>query len=1041
MTAETARTTIIHRIEVRPREGFGDVRGAAALREVTALGDGEGGLPERIDHAAVYLVEGPEDAALAARLADELLADPVTQQATVIAGEARRGASIGGARGGLVSIIEVHPLPGVTDPAAESIEAVAERLIGLRVRVRTGSRWEFHGVDADRAESLVRRALANPVVHSLHRGPHHPAAFPAPRPHGDAIRDVPLLGLDDAALERLSREAHLFLSLDEMRAIRGHYRALGREPREIELETIAQTWSEHCVHKTLKSTIRYREGDVEAMPLGPQVSGGAARPGHERLADGTIVIRNLLRSTIAAATHELMAEGIDWCLSVFVDNAGVIAFDDLHAVCFKCETHNHPSAIEPYGGAATGVGGCIRDVMGTGLSARPIASTDVFCVAWPRRPSAARRPDEGSRSVVPAGALDPARILRQVVAGVRDYGNRMGIPTVAGAVWFDDDYIGNPLVYCGCIGVMPRNLVRGEVRPGDRIVVVGGRTGRDGIHGATFSSAELTETHADEFSHAVQIGNAITQKKVLDALMAMRDDPRGCLYDAITDCGAGGFSSAVGEMGREHGAEVHLDRAPLKYEGLSPTEAWISEAQERMVLAVPPAKLDAVIAHCEAHQVEWCDLGQFGCRLDGPSGPEPHLRLLWRGAEVGRLSTTFLDEALPMPQREASFAAPKRASATAESGAAVAVQDLLPALLRHPNIASKHWIVRQYDHEVQGGSVVKPFVGERQEGPADGAVLLPVRGSLRGLAVGCGLATGLRDDPRAMALAAIDECVRNLVCLGADPARCAILDNFSWPSCRDAANLGALVRAAEGCYDGAKAYRTPFISGKDSLNNQFVAEGGEVIQIPPTLLISGMAIVEDVRRCVTSDLKAPGNLLVLVGPRSRSLRGSHAGRLTERDCGDLPLVDLALGPAVARAVSAAIAAGTIRSAHDCADGGLAVAVAEMAIGGGFGAVIDARALDGAPAPAARSSGAPPKGSVIDEALLAELFGEWPSRYLLEVPEEALGRFRAALAGSAPAAAIPHAVIGRVVADRRLILGEVSWTLDELRAAWRGTLDW
>ena len=315
-----------------------------------------------------------------------------------------------------------------------------------------------------------------------------------------------------------------------MKAIQAYFREQDREPTDIELETLAQTWSEHCVHKTLKSAV-----DVEVRDAAGKVVEHAAVQESDQ--------GNDLRQ------HD----GVDgaarrrrpFCLSVFADNAGVIAFDETDAVCFKVETHNHPSAIEPYGGSATGVGGVIRDILGTGLAAKPIANTDVFCVAFPD--TATHR----GQIRFPSGVIHPKRILQQVVAGVRDYGNRMGIPTVNGAVYFDDRYLGNPLVFCGCVGLIPRDKIDKETGTGDAIVVMGGRTGRDGIHGATFSSAELTDTHADEFSHAVQIGNAITEKKVADVILQARD--RG-LFTAITDCGAGGLSSAVGEMGEKIGA-------------------------------------------------------------------------------------------------------------------------------------------------------------------------------------------------------------------------------------------------------------------------------------------------------------------------------------------------------------------------------------------------------------------------------------------------------------------------------------------------------
>jgi phosphoribosylformylglycinamidine synthase len=1015
MPAVPSASSAVHRIEVRARRGQSDPRGASVLRQIQSLGLERP--PRRVEHAAVYLLKGELTAEEVARVAEELLADPVTQSAEV-------QSSVGAARervGSGTAIVEVHPLAGVTDPASESVQLAIEAMLGKRVEVRTGERFDLHGTDARVARTVAERLLANTVVHAIHLEPYYPESFPAGRPYRLSVRDVPILGLDDAGLERLSREAHLFLSLDEMRAIRDEYRRLGREPREIELETLAQTWSEHCMHKTLKSTVRYRE---------PANAGGwslravaAGRPGHRVEADGTVVIENLLKSTVAAATRELMTDGVDWCLSVFVDNAGVIAFDDEWAVCFKCETHNHPSAIEPYGGAATGIGGCIRDIMGTGLVAKPIAATDVFCVAYPDL-------DE-----VPSGCLHPRRILDQVVAGVRDYGNRMGIPTLNGAVWFDNNYVGNPLVYCGCIGLMPRDKVFGSVRSGDRIVVLGGRTGRDGIHGATFSSAELTDTHADEFSHAVQIGNPIVEKKVLDCLLAARDAEGGPLFRGVTDCGAGGFSSAVGEMGKDLGAEVDLERAPLKYDGLSPVEVWISEAQERMVLAVPPDRLARLAELCAEHQVEWCDLGVFGT-------PTKELVLRWHGTEVGRLDCDFLHKGNPMPVREARWdpawasqqgpasghAPPKpilglRGASSGRLRLGDGPAELitaLEALLAHPNIASKAWIIRQYDHEVQGMSVVKPLVGPGA-GPGDGAVLQPLPSSRRGLAVGNGLATGLSSDPYPMVLAAIDECVRNLVCVGADPERIAILDNFCWPSCGDARNMGSLVHAAEACYDGAKAYRTPFISGKDSLNNQFTTEEGRTIRIPPTLLISGFGIVPDVEGATTMDAKRSDSLLLLVGATAGCMGGSHLELLTGagKPGRALPTVDLALGPAIARAVHAAIRAGLVRSAHDCSEGGLLVAAAEMAFAGGIGLEIEPEA-----APVAANA---------EPSLVERCFAEDPSRYLLEVAPDALERLRPILAG------VPHAVVGHFREEPsftvRSSLGSACISLDRLRERW------
>ncbi len=985
--------TAMHRIEVRPRRGHPDPRGARVQKAIEGLGLTR--LPKKVEHASVYLLEGALTTSEVDRIAHELLADCVTQSAEIHSSSRTSRPTV--APGS--AVVEVHPLAGVTDPAAESVQAAILALTGRVVEVRTGARYDLHGVDRMVAKAVGERLLANPVIHAIHTDPYFPSSFPEGTPYKLAVVSVPITKRNDAELEKLSREAHLFLSLDEMKAIQVEYRRLGREPREIELETLAQTWSEHCVHKTFKSTVRYRELAQDPAFEGQWslVADAKTRPNHEVSADGIVTVKNLLKSTVAASTFELMADGIDWCLSVFVDNSGVVAFDDTDAVCFKCETHNRPSAIEPYGGAATGIGGCIRDIIGTGLGAKPIAATDVFCVAYP------------DVAQVPQGCIDPKRVLTQVVAGVRDYGNRMGIPTLNGAVYFDDNYVGNPLVYCGCIGLMPRTCVKGGARRGDVIVGLGGRTGRDGIHGATFSSAELTDTHASEFSHAVQIGNAITEKKLLDAILAMRDRADGPLYHGLTDCGAGGFSSAVGEMASELGASVHLDRAPTKYDGLSPTEVWISEAQERLVISIDRSKLALLAEICADHDVEWCDLGTFGC--DNTS--EADITLYWHGTEVGRLSCVFLHESVPMPVREAvwdaSWALQQRASkrrVTREVAATEAdALKLLPELLAHPNIASKAWIIRQYDHEVQGSSVIKPLVGvavgASGGGPSDAAVIRPKKNSDRALAIANGLATGLGADPYAMAIAAVDECVRNLVCTGADPTRIAILDNFCWPSCKDPRNMGALVRACEGCYDAAKAFRAPFISGKDSLNNQFVTEDGRTIQIPPTLLISGFAPIEKDTRAISMDAKRAGSKLVIVGTTSNRLGGSHFALFASvaASSGRLPMPCLSRGPANAAAVHRAMNADLVRSAHDCSEGGVLVAAAEMAFSGGLGLSLDLSQLP----------------VVGDVPLLSLAFAEDASRYLLEVDASDLPALAKALGDA------PYAVIGSFESHGEFVL--------------------
>ena len=887
------------RIETRVRPAYTDPAGVAALADLRLAG-----LKARsVRVHQVFFVRG---ASRPDRLASELFIDPVLE-------EAASGAGAGVA-------VSVCKRPGVMDPAEASILRAA-RALGDRPERAVIAKTYWIEADAAEEEILAaaRASLANDVIEEIVLGP---APIPRDLPKGSVQGRMPPVPLDtsDEELVAISRRHVLALNLEEMLAIRAHFETLGRAPHLGELETIAQTWSEHCKHKTLTGPIEYTE-------------------------DGrTEHIENLLKETVFGATRKLAK---DWCVSVFKDNAGVVRFDDDFDVCFKVETHNHPSAIEPYGGAGTGIGGVIRDILGTGLGARPIANTDVFCFG---------PLDTGE---LPKGVLHPLRIMKGVVAGVRDYGNRMGIPTVNGAVCFDDRYLGNPIVYCGTVGILPRGMSEKAARPGDRIVAVGGRTGRDGIHGATFSSEPLHDESDVVSSGAVQIGNAIEEKRTLDCLLRARD--RG-LYTAVTDCGAAGFSSAVGEMGEECGAEVWLERAPLKYEGLNPVEIWISEAQERMVLSVPPEHEAELLALFAAEDVEATVIGEFN-----DSG-----RLLVKHGDevIVDLDMGFLHQGLPKTPRTATWTTP--AVGGPEPGDPKA---RLLDLLRDGNVCSKEWIVRQYDHEVQAGAAIKPLVGPEGRGPGDAAVVVPVLGRHRGVVIGSGINPRYGDlDPYHMAMCCVDEAIRNVVAVGADPARIALLDNFSWGDCKNPETLGAMVRAARGCRDAALLFETPFVSGKDSLNNEYRTESGS-IRIPHTLLVSALGQVDDVTRCVTSDLKRAGSKLVLVG----ETRGD-------------PIPQVRPGaPQVMRDVAGAIRNGMVRACHDLAEGGLGVAATEMAIGGGLGVRIDTE---------------------------IDLFNESPSRFLLELEDDVgIGE-----------------VVGEVVAEPVVDFGTFRLDLGEARDA-------
>jgi phosphoribosylformylglycinamidine synthase len=638
----------------------------------------------------------------------------------------------------------------------------------------------------------------------------------------------------------------------------------------------------------------------------------------------------------------------------------------------------------------------------------------------------------------------------------------MGIPTVNGAIYFDPRYLGNPLVYCGNVGIIPRDKSHKQPHAGDFIVAVGGRTGRDGIHGATFSSAELTSGSESVSGGAVQIGNAITEKMVLDVILAARD--RG-LYTAITDCGAGGFSSAVGEMGAEIGAEVWLDRAPLKYEGLSYAEIWISEAQERMVLSVPPNKWEEFAALCKSESVEATVIGRLV--------PTGRLRLKYGEHQVADLEMRFLHDGRPPVVREAEYSPAEPRPLHVPEKYRLNYTDELLRILSSLNVASKEWVIRQYDHEVQGGSVIKPLVGIDNDGPSDAAMLRPVLSSRRGIAVACGMNPCYGDlDTYHMAASAIDEAVRNCVAVGADPSRIAILDNFCWGDTSRPRMLGSLVRAALACYDVAVALGTPFISGKDSLNNEFrftdASGQQQSIAIPPSLLISALGQIDDVRRAVTMDLKESGNFLYQVGVTRPELGGSHFALIESLAGGQVPQVDPATAKKTFAGVHQAIQAGLVRACHDLSEGGLAVAAAEMAFAGGLGArvflgqVPQAIELDGeARALAAEMSQQHVLGDLHPLAAMPSanailLFSESNSRFLCEVRPDDTEAFEAALAG------VPFALVGEIIDSPVLqVIGIPAPTrtsgdgdpyeltaplvieagLDELKAAWQRPLNW
>ncbi|MFG0263029.1 MAG: AIR synthase-related protein, partial [Novipirellula sp. JB048] len=629
-------------------------------------------------------------------------------------------------------------------------------------------------------------------------------------------------------------------------------------------------------------------------------------------------------------------------------------------------------------------------------------------------------PPDTDPASLPPGVLHPRRVIKGVVAGVRDYGNRMGVPTVNGAVYFDPRYLGNPLVYCGNVGILPVGMEHKEVQPDDLIVTIGGRTGRDGIHGATFSSAELTSESETLSGGAVQIGNAITEKMVLDVLLQARD--RG-LYTAVTDCGAGGFSSAVGEMGEKIGAEVWLDKAPLKYEGLTYTEIWISEAQERMVLSVPKESWDELRELCESEGVEAAVLGRFV--------PTGRLQLTYHGNVVGDLSMEMLHDGRPPVIRDAVYHPAPPQAATLPTLDAAGHTDALLKIMGSYNVASKHWIIRQYDHEVQAGSVVKPLVGPLCDGPSDAAVVKPRLESERGLVISCGMNPHYGDFATYhMASSAIDEAMRNAVAVGADPAKIAILDNFCWGYTDRPETLGSLVRAAIACQDVAVTLGTPFISGKDSLNNEFSYQDADgqrqTIAIPPSLLISAMGQIDDVADAVTMDAKTAGNAVFLIGDTKAELGGSHLLLVLEERGGEVPKVDADHAKVTFAAVHQAIRQRMIRSCHDLSEGGLAVAATEMAMAGGLGMNLEIDAVCQATQLSATEV----------------LFSESNTRFLCEVPSEQSDAFAAHFAQ----AGVSATRLGTIDDSSQLVIkAQAQETLRvelaQAKQVWLEPLDW
>ena len=913
-------------------------------------------------------------------------------------------------------IVEVGFRPGVTDNEGRTARDTAALVLHAtdreQRRVYTSTQYHLKGTLTHEAvQRIATELLANELIQrfeikSRAEAAQSPFEARAAKVSGTVSHEVaiiPLSTMSDAELVAFSQANTLALNLDEMKVIRDHFISpdvvaarkalqLPGDPTDAELEMLAQTWSEHCKHKIFASRITYRDTETGTSEH----------------------IDSLYKTTIQNTTkalREAMGEN-DFCRSVFKDNAGVVAFNATHDACIKVETHNSPSALDPYGGALTGIVGVNRDPMGTGLGAELVCNTDVFCFASPFH-------DEP----LPPRLLHPRRVMEGVREGVEHGGNKSGIPTVNGSIVFDERFLGKPLVYCGTVGIIPREIngrkgFEKKALPGDVIVMTGGRIGKDGIHGATFSSEEL---HEGSPATAVQIGDPITQRKMYDFILRARD---AGLYSAITDNGAGGLSSSVGEMAEDTGGcRLDVSRAPLKYDGLKPWEIVLSEAQERMTLAVPKDKLEAFLALARHMDVEATPLGEFT--------DTGYLHITCGDRPVAWLSMDFLHKGLLQMELNAVWKTPDlaRKDDTPLGSVTIPQGDLLKRMLGRLNICSKEYLIRQYDHEVRGGSVVKPLTGVRRDGPSDAGVIRPLLDCEAGLVISHGICPKFSDfDTYWMTANAIDEALRNAVAVGADPDRSAGVDNFCWcdPVKSDKTpdgeyKLAQLVRSCKALADFCTAFGVPCVSGKDSMKNDYTG-GGVKISIPPTLLFSVLSVMDDVNKAVTSDFKAPGHLIYIVGDTARELGGSELAAELGIVCHTVPRVDSAKARTAYRAIHQAMNQRLISAAHDLSDGGLAVALAEMAIGGRLGADID---LDRLPA----------NGHL---TTLERLYSESASRLLLTVDPAHKAAFEAA---------VPMAVcLGRVTTAGEVLIREngetrLTESVEALAHAFKATLDW
>jgi len=995
------------RIEVMFRQGVRDAHGES----IKAMLERDTGVElESVRTAGMYTIDKDLSGDELEKCRQVIFTDPLNQESSL-------GSPVST---DLDWAIEIGFLPGVTDNAGNTARSAIEDLLKKRFdpgeNVYSSTLYLLKGdISRDEAEDIASR-LHNPLIERSHvksrdqfigeNGMDMVVPKVKLQP-SDRVQEIDL-DVPDQELVKLGkqgvldhveggeevRRGPLALSLDYLYAIRDYFKKQGRKPTDVEIESLAQTWSEHCKHTIFNSKLDE--------------------------------INSIFKTFITAATREIRerAGADDFCVSVFSDNSGVIRFNQDYDVCYKVETHNSPSALDPYGGAITGIVGVNRDPMGTGQGAKLAVNMYGFCFGDPYYSGELVYRGKGGQAPI----LHPRVIFEGVRRGVEHGGNKSGIPTPYGFIFFDNRYMGKPLVFVGTVGLIPHRLNgkgshEKSARAGDLIVMAGGRVGKDGIHGATFSSEGL---HAGSPASAVQIGDPITQKKMHDAQLELRDQG---LYNSVTDNGAGGLSCSVGEMATEcGGALVELEKVPVKYAGLLPYEVWISESQERMTYAVPPEKIERFMKIMEKHEVEATVIGKFD-----DSG---RCRVELSGRKIMDVDLDFLHHGLPRMELHSKWEPPVHPEPKIPDKGDYS-DDLLEMAGRL-NLCSREYVIRQYDHEVQAGSVIKPLVGKDQDVHQDATVTRPLLDSPAGIALSTGIHPWYGDiDPYAMAACAIDTAIRNVVAVGADPDRIAILDNFCWCSSDQPERLGQLKRAALACYETATGFGAPFISGKDSMFNDFHGFDGQdkpvKISVPPTLLISSLGIVPDVLDCVTIEPRFAGDLVYVMGVTRDEMGGSeYYAYLGERDRGErwignrVPMVDVRSAAARYRKVFRAIREGTAASCSSVGPGGLAFALAKMAMASGLGLELDLAHL-------------PRESHLADWQIL---FSESMSRFVITVDPKNRARFEEIMEGE------PMDVAGMVTDSGRLFVRcpschgpALEVDAEELKARYSKTLDW